>query len=349
MVPSVFSNATYGVKQELGIYYGQGILCDPQKCSPNDGSCQKPESGNTIDPLPGCNKPAVFNLTLDMYTPITPPGTGPRPAFVAIHSGGYAVNNESGFAPTFEMEAACKYFAARGFVAITMVYRLTNAQTGGGLRPVNWSEPSPLPKSWQGGFKPAPQTIYPAVRDTKAAIRWLRSMAPKLNLDSDYIGAAGWSAGACTTAFLASQYEWDFTTEMNSTTDPTFHTLEPFLSFSSSIKAGVVWAGNGVVTETKNGLDHVDRYATTKAPLAMYRGSQDTVMTPWAQTDEQGHFNSTGGKCDLFEVPGVGHGTLFPTGTVQTKNGAPIPGAPLPVLNHSYIWMTEAMGLNIIH
>ena len=56
-----------------------------------------------------------------------------RPVLVAIHSGGYAVNGERGFAPSYEMTAACKHFAARGFVAITMIYRLANKQTGKGL------------------------------------------------------------------------------------------------------------------------------------------------------------------------------------------------------------------------
>ena len=69
------------------------------------------------------------------------------------------------FAPTYEMTAACRYFAARGFVAITMVYRLDNRQTGGALAPANWSAiGSPLPKlGWKGGFLPAPQSIWPAV------------------------------------------------------------------------------------------------------------------------------------------------------------------------------------------
>lgn len=60
-----------------------------------------------------------------------------RPAFVAIHSGGYAANNENG--DKDEMQIACEHFAARGYVAITMNYRLTNAATGGGLAPANWS------------------------------------------------------------------------------------------------------------------------------------------------------------------------------------------------------------------
>lgn len=94
-----------------------------QACEPTLPSGPKP-----LAPSKGCPHPALTNLTLDLYTPIGASGLGPRPAFVAIHSGGYAVNNEMG--DKNEMDTACRYFASRGFVAITMVYRLTNKQTG---------------------------------------------------------------------------------------------------------------------------------------------------------------------------------------------------------------------------
>jgi dienelactone hydrolase len=129
-------------------------------------------------------------------------------AQVAIHSGGYSQNGEDGFAPSYEMRAACQHFAARGFVAITMVYRMSNRQTGGALAPANWSVSSPLTSSWKGGFRPTPQTIWPAVRDTKAAIRWLRSHAGALNIDTGYLASGGWSAGACTSTFLVRVCIW---------------------------------------------------------------------------------------------------------------------------------------------
>ena len=127
-------------------------------------------------------------------------------AQVAIHSGGYAKNGEDGFAPSYEMRAACQHFAARGWVAITMVYRMSNRQTGGALAPANWSVSSPLTSSWKGGFRPTPQTIWPAVRDTKAAIRWLRAQAGVLNIDTEYLASGGWSAGASTSTFLVSTW-----------------------------------------------------------------------------------------------------------------------------------------------
>merc|ERR1712232_1526471 len=107
-----------------------------------------------------------------------------------------------------------------------------------------------------------------------------------------------------------------------------------------------VWAGNAAVTDTKNALDKLQRYSKSNAPLAMYRGSNDRTMTPWAQEEVQRTFNQSGGRCDLFAVPGVGHSDLFPNGMVSSRNGVPILH-PLPVLNHSYLWLTQALKLKL--
>ena len=113
-VPSVYLEETFEVKEQLGLQYGAGVLCNAQECEMDPKSdCQRTQPPSGGDPslakyaIPGCEKPARFNLTLDLYTPIGAASLGPRPAFIAIHSGGYAVNNERGFAPTYEMTAAC--------------------------------------------------------------------------------------------------------------------------------------------------------------------------------------------------------------------------------------------------
>ena len=186
------------------------------------------------------------------------------------------------------------------------------------------------------------------MRDTKAAIRWLRGHAAELHVDKAYVGAGGWSAGACTTVFLASQREGDFTHEMSDKTDPTFSSLAPHLGESAAINAGVVWAGNSVVTDTIDALDSFStgaRYSSSNRPLAMYRGSHDSTMTPWAQADVQRRFNASGVRCDLFTAPNATHSGLFPTPTVQLKNGGQLTAPFKRVLNHSYDWLVETMGL----
>ena len=384
--PTVYSDARFAVEAQLGVPYAMGVLCDPKPCKQaaavelgpaasaggyDCSVCQQPEPEGSapIPPSTGCASPRLFNLTLDLYRPVgVPASLGPRPAFVATHEGGYASGTEQGCLLSGlpvdparpasgpygghegEMTATCRHFAARGFVCVTMTYRLTNSQTGGALAPSNWSGvPSPLNRSWQGGFHPKPQAIYPAVRDTKAAIRWLRGHAAQLNIAKGHFGAGGWSAGACTTVFLATQREADFTHEMNPKTDPTFGSLSPFIAESASIQAGVVWAGNAVVADTIDAMDAASgsRYSSSNAPLAMYRGSDDGTMTPWAQAEVQKRFNSSGVLCDLFTAPNATHSGLFPTPVVGLKNGGQLPLPLKPVLNHSYDWITTAMKLKL--
>lgn len=96
-------------------------------------------------------------LRLDVYRPNT---TGPRPAVLILHGGGW----ESG---TRQMERSlAKALAARGFVAIPVSYRLGAA----------------------GRFPGA-------VHDVKAAVRWVRANAQRFDVDPGFIAIAGGSAG----------------------------------------------------------------------------------------------------------------------------------------------------------
>ena len=84
----------------------------------------------------------------------------------------------------------------------------TTPTNQGGLSPANWTNNSIHPPSgWAGGFDPPSSSVYPGVRDAKAAIRWFRSNAQEFSLDVTHVGAGGWSAGACTTVHLASSFE----------------------------------------------------------------------------------------------------------------------------------------------
>ncbi|MFT5470356.1 MAG: arylsulfatase A [Verrucomicrobiales bacterium] len=107
------------------------------------------------------------SLQLDLYRPKSAKGKT-LPAIVCIHGGGWANGNRAGHANM------AKSLAARGYVAVTISYRLS-------------------------GEKPFPAAIH----DCKAAVRWLRANAEKYGVDSEKIGAAGLSAGGHLVALLA--------------------------------------------------------------------------------------------------------------------------------------------------
>lgn len=93
--------------------------------------------------------------------------SGPQPAILCIHGGGFRAGNRNGY------NALCLKLAEKGFVAVTASYRL------------------------------APKFQFPAaVHDVKAAVRFLRSNATRLGIDSNRIGVTGGSAGGHLAQFL---------------------------------------------------------------------------------------------------------------------------------------------------
>jgi alpha-L-fucosidase 2 len=98
------------------------------------------------------------SLKLDAFVPS---GSGPFPAVIFVHGGGWSAGQRTGgndplFAPV----------AARGIAWFTISYRL------------------------------APKHNYPApIDDVHAAIRWVRAHAAEFNLDSNRIALVGESAG----------------------------------------------------------------------------------------------------------------------------------------------------------
>jgi acetyl esterase/lipase len=102
--------------------------------------------------------PAGEPLRLDLATPRE--GSGPFPAVVCIHGGGFRAGKRE------TLDALCVKLAEYGYVAATVSYRL------------------------------APKHPFPAaVHDVKAAVRWLRANAEKYHVDPTRIGALGYSAG----------------------------------------------------------------------------------------------------------------------------------------------------------
>jgi acetyl esterase/lipase len=103
-------------------------------------------------------------LQVDLVKPV---GKGPFPAIVFVHGGGWRGGNRGGYT------GLIKQAAERGYVAMTVTYRLTDPDEGGKAK-------HPYPA---------------AVHDVKCAVRWLRANAQKYGVDPQRIGATGGSAG----------------------------------------------------------------------------------------------------------------------------------------------------------
>src|SRR5579885_3546866 len=99
------------------------------------------------------------DLQLDLFVPKD--ASGKFPAVVLFHGGGWASGCHEGFRPL------AGALASQGYAVATVGYRL------------------------------APRYRFPAqIQDAKCAVRWLRANAPRYQIDSERIGALGFSAGA---------------------------------------------------------------------------------------------------------------------------------------------------------
>lgn len=111
------------------------------------------------------SNPEGTHLQLNMARPKK--GDGPFPAVLCIHGGGFRAGKRDSY------DGLCVTLAERGYVAVTITYRL------------------------------APQHKFPAaVHDSKAAVRWLRANAAKYHINPDRIGVTGGSAGGHLAQFL---------------------------------------------------------------------------------------------------------------------------------------------------
>jgi dienelactone hydrolase len=125
---------------------------------------------------PGSAKRALF---LDLYQPDTPDQSWKRPAMIAIHGGGFLFGDKG------EMTNLCRELAARGYVCVSINYRLV---------------PDDPPGASQDQYTRA---VMAAVADANHAAQWIEQNAAKYNLDAGRLFIGGSSAGAVTSMLLA--------------------------------------------------------------------------------------------------------------------------------------------------
>lgn len=141
------------------------ICCEPAQITLADDPVQIPDDVSVTYNI-RYREGASQSWTMDLALPKAK-GTGPRPAIVVIHGGGWIEGDKSSFStPANRPPGNIIDFARLGFVAATINYRLATE--------------APFPA---------------AVHDCKNAVRFLRAHADEYGLDPDRIGAWGNSAG----------------------------------------------------------------------------------------------------------------------------------------------------------
>ena len=231
------------------------------------------------------SNPHDEHLKLDLGRPKSSEGLAP--AVVCIHGGGWAGGGREGW------DDVCKQLAGRGYVAITITYRL------------------------------APKYIFPAQAcDVKAAVRWLRANAERLKVDPNRIGAVGDSAGGHLSMFLGATGGV-----------PEFDREGENQKQSSRVQCVVDYYGPSDLTRGYGRLPMVDQLISQflggnlehaheahirasplfwvtpeAAPMLLIHGTKDALVSPDHATWMHDRLKSVDVDTELLILEGAGHG-----------------------------------------
>lgn len=225
------------------------------------------------------------HLQLDMARPKA--GSGPFPAVICIHGGGFRAGKREGYDPLVIK------LAQRGYVAMTITYRL------------------------------APKYQFPAaVHDTKAAVRWARANAAKYKIDPDRIGVTGGSAGGHLVQFLGvtsdvKEFEGDGGNPgVSSKVACVVNVYGPSdftKSYGKSVDAAEVlplWLGGNLDTARQKHLRASPLYWVTPdaAPTLCIHGTEDKYVAHEQAVWIVDKLKAAGVEAELLTLPGAGHG-----------------------------------------
>jgi len=234
------------------------------------GAVAPQDSTDTAQPAAGSftveeNAPyATVNgspLHLDVYAP-APKGSGPRPAVILIHGGGWTDFDKG------TMRGMGQFLARFGFVAFAVDYRLFN-----------------------GKDNPWPAQLD----DVQRAVRWVRAHAGNHAVNPDYLGAFGHSAGAQLAALLGMEDTRDNSdpelaryssrvqavVDVSGPTDFTTQNAPEDTAFLARFFGGD-YAKRPEVWREASPADHVSKQ---DAPFLIVHGTQDGSV-PIAQAQE---------------------------------------------------------------
>ncbi|MEO0560598.1 MAG: alpha/beta hydrolase [Chloroflexota bacterium] len=270
--PIIFDDARYSVKTST-ITYAQGLTHS---------------DWNSSDAEP-------MDLLADVYEPEDAPGN--RPAIVMIHGGGFRGGTRK---QDVYLEAG-PFFASRGWVAISISYRLLRDH---GTVPAML--PQAIARLAPEGTADQALAIYPAARDAKAAVRWVYANAATLGINTGYITSFGGSAGAVLATMLGVTDPVDYTDEIGVDVDPTLATTN--LDQPSKVHTIIDFWGSGAAVEMVEVFKQVDRFDSTDAPIMIVHGTNDRTVLYSEAEALRDRYEAIGVPYMLYTLEGRGQG-----------------------------------------
>lgn len=155
------------------------------------------------------------------------------------------------------------------------------------------------------GWAPKWASGYPAVRDLKAAIRFVRATAATYGVDPTKVAVSGGSAGATNSLAAGVVFEDDYKMELSAAEDPTLQTTH--LQESSAVQCVYThWSSHGEVDLVTN-YDPLNRtrWGQSNAPVIEFHGAVDTTIPISQAYQTWAEYNKTGVPYQLHVMPKV--------------------------------------------
>jgi para-nitrobenzyl esterase len=237
----------------------------------------------------------VLDLQMDIYKPDN--DASKRPAIILIHGGGF--NGGSRTDPNIVNLA--NYFSSRGWVAFSISYRLNEDD---GTVPTEWvtyAQNNLTTNEYQDLFK-----AYPAIRDAKAAIRWVIANADMYKIDKNYITVGGGSAGAVSSVTIGISETEDYTNEIPISLDQTISTIHKEQSYK--IHTILDFWGSGQAVDILKNIYGLDRYGSNDVPIFIAHGTNDTTVPFSFGEALRDKYIQNGVNYVFYRLEGRGHG-----------------------------------------
>lgn len=241
--------------------------------------------GSAVNPFTGLDQ----DLLLDIYLPPESDRRAKRPLVVLIHGGAFVEGDKT----SDYMPDTAKNYAIRGYVAISINYRLADQEE------IAENSQSVLP-------------VQVAQEDARAAVRYARAHAEELRLDPDRVLIGGHSAGAITALMYA--YWWN-ATEGDSGTPGVSSAVQGVVSVSGELKYQAFCSGitkdnldpTGCFLSPDPSIDFTDEVTEGDAPLTMFHGPLDMIVPYKNGKSVYKRAKQVGVDADFFTIPGADH------------------------------------------
>ena len=272
-IPKVSYEAIYDVEIEENLIYGYGL---------------KHESFDF-------DNPTVKPLKLDVYRPEN--NFKNRPVLVLIHGGGF----RSGSKNLNNYINLSNFFASRGWAVFTINYRLANDF---GSVPIDWINYVDLysPTSDKKQHK----AVYPAIRDAKAALRWIVVNKNRFRIDTNYITVGGGSAGGVSSIAVGITDNMDYRDELSIEQDPTLETTN--LNTNFKVKTILDFWGSKKAVDAINIIYSKNLYSKNNPSLFIAHGTRDRVVAYREAEELSKVYLNMGANYKLYPLVGKGHG-----------------------------------------